>query len=65
MKLIDIQVEQYEKTGATKEEVEQYRLGLLKASNPVLRKLIRNGKLPDKAKMLPPPPLYPRLPPPA
>lgn len=65
MKLIDIRVEQFEKTGATKEEIAKYRLALLKDIDPVLRKQIRDGKLPDKAKMLPPPPNYPRLPPPA
>jgi hypothetical protein len=65
MNLINLKVEQYEKTGATPKEVAQYRLALLKDSDPVLRKQIRNGKLPDKAKMLPPPPNYPLLPPPA
>ena len=60
-KLIDARVEQFEKTGATKEQVEQYRLALLQDSDPVLRKLIKKGKLPDRARRLPPPPNYPPL----
>lgn len=60
-KLIDALVEQFEKAGATKEQVEQYRLALLQDSDPVLRKLIKKRKLPGNAKVLPPPPNYPPL----
>ncbi len=65
LELIEKRVESYKKTGADDESVAQYREALLAQSDRVLSKLIRDGKLKKNAVVLPPPPEYRKLPPPA